>query len=296
MTKPNHRCGTIAIVGRPNVGKSSLLNHLVGQKVSITSRKAQTTRHRIMGIRTDADAQYLFLDTPGFQRTHDNTLNRLLNRAVAQTVKDADVVGFTIEACHWGEADDLVLAALDPATPTVLIVNKIDRVTDKTKLFDFLAEVSAKHRFAAVVPTSIKQPVTLNELKRALRLQLLDAPATYAPDEVTDKSERFMAQEFIREKVFRQLGDELPYSVSVVIDKFEVEGQLRRIFASIIVDKPSQKAILIGAGGDRLKRIGTEARKDMEITFSGKVYLELFVRVKKGWADDKALLRQYGYE
>lgn len=296
MTSPSFRCGTIAIVGRPNVGKSSLLNHLVGQKVSITSRKAQTTRHRIMGIRTEKDAQYLFLDTPGFQRAHDNTLNRLLNRAVAQTVKDADVVGFTIEACHWGEADALVLAALDPATPTVLIVNKIDRIADKTKLFDFLTDVGAKHKFVAVVPTSIKHPVTLTELKRALRGQLPETLAAYAADDITDKSERFMAQEFVREKVFRQLGDELPYSVSVVIDKFEIEGQLRRIFASIIVDKSSQKAILIGAGGDRLKRIGTDARKDMEITFGGKVYLELFVRVKKGWADDKALLRQYGYE
>lgn len=296
MTEPSHRCGTIAIVGRPNVGKSSLLNHLVGQKVSITSRKAQTTRHRVMGIRTEPDAQYLFLDTPGFQRTHENTLNRILNRAVAQTVKDADVVGFTIEACHWSDADALVLAALDPATPTVLIVNKIDRIDDKNKLFNFLDDISEKHAFVAVVPTSIKQPVTLTELKRAFRGQLPEAPPAYGADEITDKSERFMAQEFVREKVFRQLGDELPYSVSVVIDKFEIEGNLRRIFASIIVDKSSQKAILIGAGGERLKRIGTDARKDMEITFGGKVYLELFVRVKKGWADDKALLRQYGYE
>jgi GTP-binding protein Era len=290
------RCGSIAIVGRPNVGKSTLLNHLVGQKVSITSKKAQTTRHRILGVLTESDAQYLFLDTPGFQKTHENALNRLLNRTVGNAVADADVVVFTIEAMRFQAGDENVLGALDKTKPTILAINKIDRVSDQRALLDFIADASARFPFAAVVPTSVKNAATLTELKRALRARLPVAPPAYTDEEFTDKSERFMAAEFIREKVFRQLGDELPYSVNVLIEKFEQEGELRRIFASIVVEKQSQKAILIGAKGERLKRIGTDARKDMEATFGGRVYLELWVRVKKGWADDESLLRQYGYE
>jgi GTPase len=291
-----YRCGTIAIVGRPNVGKSTLLNHLVGQKVSITSKKAQTTRHRITGIFTDAEAQYLFLDTPGFQKTHENALNRILNRTVTQAVKDADVVVYVIEAGKFLPADEVVLNALSGGKPTILVVNKIDRIEDKTRLFAFLQEVTPRFDFATVVPASVKNSATLNEVKRAIKSHLPIAPKVFSDDEITDKSERFMATEFIREKAFRQLGEELPYSVSVLVEKFEQEGNLRRIFATIVVDKQSQKAILIGTAGERLKRIGTDARKDMETTFGGKVYLELFVRVKKGWADNEAMLRQYGYE
>lgn len=290
------RCGTIAIVGRPNVGKSSLLNHLIGQKVSITSKKAQTTRHRITGIATDAASQFLFLDTPGFQKTHENALNKILNRTVSQAASDADVLVFVTEALKFSELDEVVLKAINKTTPTILVVNKIDRIEDKTRLMAFLQTIGEKFDFAAIVPTSVKIAPTIAALKDALRPLLPVAPAVYSNDEITDKSERFMASEFIREKVFRQLGDELPYSVSVVIEKFEIEGNLRRIFANIVVDKDSQKAILIGTKGERMKRIGTDARKDMEITFGGKVYLELFVKVKKGWADDQALLRQYGYE
>jgi GTPase len=290
------RCGTVAIVGRPNVGKSTLLNHLVGQKVTITSKKAQTTRHRIMGISTDAAAQYLFVDTPGFQKTHENALNRILNRTVTQAVSDADVIVFMIEAGKFGEADETVLQTVDKSKPVILAANKIDRIEDKSTLLTFLADVTARFSFTAVVPTSVKNKATLEQLKRAIRMQLPVAPAVFTADEITDRSERFMAAEFIREKVFRQLGEELPYSVSVQVEKFEQEGNLRRIFATIVVDKSSQKAILIGAGGERLKRIGTDARKDMETTFGGKVYLELFVRVKKGWADNQSILRQYGYE
>jgi len=296
------RCGTIAIVGRPNVGKSTLLNHLVGQKVTITSKKAQTTRHRITGIFTDTDAQFLFLDTPGFQKTHENALNRVLNRTVTQAVADADVIVFAIEAGKFLPADELVLNALNTSdavanlVPIILVVNKIDRVEDKRKLLSFLNDITSRLTFAAVVPTSVKNKVTLEELKRAIKSRLPIAPAVFAVDEITDKSERFMAAEFIREKVFRQVGEELPYSISVLIEKFEQEGNLRRIFATIVVDKSSQKAIIIGTKGERLKRIGTDARKDMEVTFAAKVYLELFVRVKKGWADNEAMLRQYGYE
>lgn len=290
------RCGTIAIVGRPNVGKSTLLNHLIGQKVSITSKKAQTTRHRITGIFTDGRSQFLFLDTPGFQKTHENTLNKILNRTVSQAAADADVLLFVTEALKFSELDEVVLKAIDKTTPTILVVNKIDRIEDKTRLMTFLQEMQARFTFAAIVPTSVKSAQTIVALKDAIRPLLPLAPAVYSGDEITDKSERFMASEFIREKVFRQLGDELPYSVSVVIEKYEQEGDLRRIFANIVVDKNSQKAILIGTKGERMKRIGTDARKDMETTFGGKVYLELFVKVKKGWADDQALLRQYGYE
>ncbi|MBL8510115.1 MAG: GTPase Era [Betaproteobacteria bacterium] len=297
---PTYRCGTIAIIGRPNVGKSSLLNHLIGQKVSITSKKAQTTRHRITGICTEEDAQYLFLDTPGFQKTHENALNRQLNRTVTQAVADADVVIFVLEAGKFLPEDEIVQkalsAAISPSTHLLLVVNKIDRILDKAKLLDFLSTVSQKHTYAAIVPTSIKSKQTLQQLKQAIKTFLPLAPPLFDADEITDKPERFMAAEFVREKVFRQIGEELPSSTSVIIEKYEQVGNLRRIFAAIVVDKGSQKAILIGAKGERIKRIGTDARKDMELTFGGKVYLELHVRVKKGWADNEAALRQYGYE
>lgn len=290
------RCGTVAIVGRPNVGKSTLLNHLVGQKVSITSNKAQTTRHRITGILTEADTQFLFLDTPGFQKSHENALNRVLNRTVGQALSDADVGLFMVEALRYSDADEAVLRQVSELKHVLLLVSKCDKVKEKGKLLAFLKEMQGKHSFAAIVPVSVKQKKSLDELKHVVRGYLPVAPPVFDADNFTDRSERFMATEFIREKVFRQVGDELPYAVNVVIDKYEQVGNLRRIFASIIVEKSSQKAILIGEKGDRLKRIGTDARKDMETTFGGKVYLELFVRVKKGWADDESLVRQYGYE
>ena len=292
----NFRCGTVAIIGRPNVGKSTLLNHLVGQKVSITSNKAQTTRHRITGILTDATAQYLFLDTPGFQKTHDNALNRVLNRTVSQTVAEANVVVVVVEALRFSDADRQVLKQAGNSAHLILAISKCDRVNEKGKLFKFLTEMQATANFAAMVPISVKQKQTLEELKKVIRGYLPIAPPAHDAENFTDRSERFMASEFIREKVFRQLGDELPYAANVLIDKYEEAGGLRRIFASIVVEKTSQKAILIGEKGERLKRIGTDARKDMEASFGCKVYLELWVRVKKGWADDSALIRQYGYE
>ena len=293
---PGFRCGTVAIVGRPNVGKSTLLNHLIGQKVSITSNKAQTTRHRITGILTDEQTQFLFLDTPGFQKTHENALNRVLNQTVNQAVSDADVALFLVEALRFSEADATVLRQLSGLKSVLLLVSKCDKVKEKSKLMAFLKEMQAKADFVAIVPVSVKQKKSLDELKKVIRNYLPEAPAAYDAEEFTDRSERFMATEFIREKVFRQLGDELPYAANVIIDKYEEIGNLRRIFASIVVEKSSQKAILIGEKGERLKRIGTDARKDMETTFGGKVYLELWVRIKKGWADDDALVRQYGYE
>lgn len=296
MSEQTFRCGSVAIVGRPNVGKSTLLNHLVGQKVSITSSKAQTTRHRITGILSDADTQYLFIDTPGFQKTHLNALNRILNRTVASTANDADVVVFAVEAMRYTEADAAVLKSLPEGTKVILAVTKIDREKEKSRLLPFLAEMQSLFAFAAVVPVSVKNAATLHELKRAIRPHLPEQPAIFDVEELTDKSERFLAAEFIREKVFRQLGDELPYSVNVVVEQFAIEGTMRRIHATIIVEKQSQKAIIIGEKGERLKRIGTDARKEMEATFDGKVYLELWVRVKKGWADDEAMVKQYGYQ
>jgi len=293
---PAFKCGTVAIVGRPNVGKSTLLNHLVGEKVSITSNKAQTTRHRITGILTEDDAQFLFVDTPGLQKKHDNSLNRVLNRTVGQAISDADVVVFLIEAGQFSEADEVVLKQLSDPGRVVLAVSKCDKIKEKSRLMTFLTEVHKKGEFCAIVPVSVKQKQSLDELKKVIRGMLPIAPAVFGPDEFTDRSERFMAAEFIREKVFRQLGDELPYAVNVMIEKYEEIGALRRIFAAIVVEKASQKAILIGEKGERLKRIGTDARKEMEEAFGCKVYLELWVRVKKGWADDDALVRQYGYE
>ena len=294
--EPAFHCGTVAIVGRPNVGKSTLLNHLVGQKVSITSNKAQTTRHRITGILTDANTQFVFLDTPGFQKTHQNALNRVLNRTVANTADDADVVVFAVEALRFSDADAAVLKALPTSAKVILAVTKVDRAKDPARMLPFLADLQQRFAFTAVVPVSIKNPATMEALKRVIRPLLPAQPAMYDADELTDKSERFIAAEFIREKVFRQVGDELPYSVSVLIEKWEVEGRLRRIFAVIVVEKQTQKAMIIGEKGERLKRIGTDARKDMEAMFDGKVYLELWVRVKKGWADDEALVKQYGYQ
>lgn len=290
------RCGTVAIIGRPNVGKSTLLNHLVGQKVSITSNKAQTTRHRITGILTDAKAQFLFLDTPGFQKTHESALNRVLNRTVSQTVIDADVVVIIVEALRFSDADEQVLKQATSCSHLILAISKCDRIKEKGKLLRFLKEIQSKANFVAMVPISVKQKRTLDELKKVIRAHLPMSPAIHDAESFTDRSERFMASEFIREKVFRQLGDELPYAANVSIEKYEEVGGLRRIFASIVVEKTSQKAILIGEKGERLKRIGTDARKEMEESFGCKVYLELWVRVKKGWADDSALIRQYGYE
>ncbi|HUX62195.1 GTPase Era [Sulfuricella sp.] len=290
------RTGYIAIVGRPNVGKSTLLNHLIGQKISITSRKAQTTRHRIVGIRTDADAQYVFVDTPGFQMQHQNVLNRVMNRTVTQSLSDVDVALFVIEAMRFDARDEKVLALLPRNQPVVLVINKIDKVSDKSTLLPFIEKVSASFPFAAIIPVSAKRDAQLPELVQEIRRHLQEGEPIYGEDEITDRSERFLAAEIVREKVFRLLGDEIPYSISVEIEKFETEGDLRRVYAAIIVDRDSQKPILIGKKGEKLKEIGTQARKDMEELFGLKVYLEVWVKVKSGWADDERAVKSLGYE
>jgi GTP-binding protein Era len=289
------RCGTIAITGRPNVGKSTLLNHILGLKLSITSRKAQTTRHRLLGIHTTDDAQYLFVDTPGFQLRHINALNSAMNRTVKQVLSEVDVVMFVIEAMKFNEGEEKVLEILPRNCPVLLVVNKVDTVRDKGKLLPFIKEVATRFPFAEVVPISAKKNLQLDELLSTLRRHLPEQPAIYGEDELTDRNERFLAAELIREKLFRLLGEEIPYSLTVEIEKFEQEGALRRIHAAIIVDKENQKPIVIGKNGEKLKRISTEARVDMEKLFDGKVWLETWVKVRGGWADDERAVKSLGY-
>ena len=290
------RSGFVAIVGRPNVGKSTLLNHLIGQKVSITSRKAQTTRHRIHGIRTDKNAQYVFVDTPGFQTKHLNALNRGMNRVVTSSLRDVQVVVFVLEALRYDDRDREVLRLLPENRPVLLVINKIDEVPDKGQLFSFAERIAADFKFAAIVPVSAKQGTKVEELVDALYRHMPEGEPIYDENDITDRSERFLAAEMLREKVFRFTGEELPYSVSVVIEQFKMEGKLRRISAAILVDKEVHKAMLIGKKGEKLKEIATQARLDMEKLFDGKVFLEVFIKVRSGWADDARVLRQLGYE
>ncbi len=290
------RSGYIAIVGRPNVGKSTLLNHLIGEKISIVSRKAQTTRHRVTGILTDAESQFVFVDTPGFQTKFSNALNRAMNRGVTQTLNDVDVVLFIVEAGRYDAKDKAVLRLLPKDRPVILVVNKTDLLKDKAALLPFLAQAAADFDYAAVVPVSAAKGRQTRELLAEARKHLPNDGLMFPEDDLTDKSERFLAAEYIREKVFRLLGDELPYASAVEIERFEVEGKLRRIHAAIVVDRDSHKAIVIGKGGESLKRIASEARQDMERLFDGKVYLEVWVKVKSGWNDDERLLKSLGYE
>ena len=289
------KCGTVAIVGRPNVGKSTLLNHILGMKLAITSRKAQTTRHRLLGIHTTNDTQFLFVDTPGFQQKHLNALNKGLNKTVTQVLTEVDVVLFVIEPMKLGEADRKVLKLLSEKTPTILVVNKSDLMGDKGNLLPLIQDFDLEFPFSEIVPVSAKKSLNLDELLKSIRNYLPEQAAIYSEDELTDKNERFLAAELVREKIFRLLGDEIPYSVAVEIEKFEVVGNLRRIFCAIIVDKDSQKPMLIGKNGEKMKQISTEARQDMEKLFGGKVYLETWVKVKGGWADDERALKSLGY-
>ena len=297
MSSNNFHSGFIAIVGRPNVGKSTLLNHMIGQKVSITSRKAQTTRHRITGILTEEHAQFVFVDTPGFQTQHLNALNRGLNRVVSSSLRDVNVVLFVIEARHYDERDQLVLKMLPLDRPVVLVINKVDLMADKGELLPFIERLSAEFKFAAIVPVSARQDKQLDTLLEAIRTYLPEGDPIYAADEITDRNERFLAAEILREKIFRFTGEELPYSVSVVIEQFKQEDSgLRRIHAAILVDKDAHKAMLIGKDGAKLKEIATQARLDMEKMFGAKVFLEVWIKVRSGWADSPQMLKSLGYE
>lgn len=296
VATPAFRCGYIAIVGRPNVGKSTLMNALIGAKVSITSRKAQTTRHRITGIQTSERAQLVYVDTPGFQTRHANALNKKLNRTVTDTLTASDVILFVVEAGTWGQADQQVLDLIPRDVPCILVINKSDRVKDKKALMPFAQQVAGLYPFAAIVPVSAQLRFQLQYLQEEIERRLPENEAVFDADDITDRSEKFLAAEIVREKVFRFVGEELPYTSTVLIEKFEQEGNLRRVFAAILVERDSHKAMLIGQKGARLKEISTQSRLDMERLFGGPVYLEIWVKVKSGWADNEAGLRAYGYE
>ena len=296
------RCGLIAIVGKPNVGKSTLLNALVGQKISITSRKAQTTRHRITGMRSLGSTQFIFVDTPGFQTRHANALNRSLNRSVLGVINDVDLVLFVAEAGRFNQADAKVLALLNKDIPALLIANKLDQVERRADLAPWLQEMQHRHAFAEFVPMSAKNVKDVDRLFAICEKFLPLQPWLYAADELTDRSEKFLASEMVREKLFRLTGDELPYTSTVVIDKFEEEagrkGQKRlvKIAATIVVERDGHKAMVIGDKGVRIKRIGTETRVELETLLDAKVFIELWVKVRSGWADDEARVRSFGYD
>jgi len=296
LDNPEFRCGYIAIVGRPNVGKSTLMNALIGAKVSITSRKAQTTRHRITGIQTKDNTQFVYVDTPGFQTKHSNALNRTLNRTVTTTLTAADVILYIVEAGTFGSADQQVINLLPKNVPCILVINKSDRIKDKAVMMPFAQKVAMLHPFAAIVPVSATLRFQLENLEGEIRKYLPLNPPMFAEDDITDRSEKFLAAEIVREKLFRFVGDELPYTSTVLIEKFEQEGNLRRVFVAILVDRDGHKSMVIGNKGARLKEISSQSRIDMERLFGGPVYLEIWVKVKSGWADNEAGLRAYGYE
>lgn len=290
------RCGYISIVGRPNVGKSTLLNHILQQKISITSRKPQTTRHNIIGIKTTEAAQFIYVDTPGLHKGGERAMNRYLNRAASTAMQDVDAILFVIEALKWTEEDQQVCDKLSHGeTPVILVVNKVDQIKDKDSLLPFLAGLSGKMNFAEVIPLSALRRQNLEALEAAVQEYLPESAAFYQENQVTDRSERFLAAEIIREKLTRRLGQELPYGISVEVERFVEEGRLYRIHAVIWVERKGQKAIVIGKSGAMLKSIGKDARLDMEKLFDCKVFLELWVKVKEGWSDDERALRSLGY-
>jgi GTPase len=296
MHNAQHCCGNVAIVGRPNAGKSTLLNRLIGQKISITSRKPQTTRFPILGIATTPQAQYIFVDTPGFQTQRGGALNRAMQRGIAGTLANVDAIVWVIDSAHFDRRDAALLKLIPNDRPVVVALNKIDLLRDKALLLPLMARLAEQREFAALVPLSAKRAEGLAELLAALRAHLPLGPALYAEDEVTDRSERFLAAELIREKLIGYVGDEIPHSAHVTTREFVVEQGLRRIAADIIVAKASHKAIVIGDQGERLKAIASAARAEMEQLFGGKVFLQVWVRVKEAWTSDPALLKSFGYE
>ena len=295
------RCGLIAIVGKPNLGKSTLMNALVGQKISITSRKAQTTRHRITGIRTREETQFVFVDTPGFQTKHSTALNKSLNKTVMGAIGDVDLILFVVEAGSFTLGDAKVLSLFKPGIPTLLIANKLDRVHRRGDIAPWLRDMQERHPFTEFVPMSAKKRDDIQRLLGICAPYLPQQPWFYGADELTDRSEKFLASETVREKLFRFTGDELPYTSTVVIDKFDEEpspkfGRFMRIAATIVVERDGHKAMVIGAGGERLKMISTEARQELEKLLNAKVFLEVWVKVRSGWADDAARVKSFGYE
>lgn len=293
----SERSGYVAIIGRPNVGKSTLLNHILGQKLSITSRKPQTTRHKIMGIKTEDDVQVVYVDTPGMHENHDKALNRYMNKAAQSAVKDVDVIVFMIDRTKWTSEDELVLKSLQYVKcPVILAVNKVDFLADKEALLPTLQKLDAKGNFAHIVPMSAKTGHNVDRLESIITSFISQGVHLFPEDQITDRSSRFLAAELVREKIMRQLGDELPYSMTVEIEEFRYEDSLLVISAAILIDRQSQKHIIIGEKGSRLKQIGRDARLDMEEMFECKVMLNTWVKVKSGWADSERALKSLGYD
>ena len=290
-----YRCGTVAIAGRPNTGKSSLLNKLIGEKIAIVSPKAQTTRRTLTGILSTKTCQFVFVDLPGYQTKHVNVLNRALNRQATDGASDCDLVLFVVDASRFGQPDRDVLERIPAEQRVIAVVNKVDLVKNQLELLPFIERLQKEARFQAIVPVSARSGRNLPELLKVVEGLLPEGPAAYPADQLTDKDERFFAAEILREKLFQMLGEELPYRCEVALESFKEEGRLRRIEATIWVERDSQKAIVIGAKGEQLKRISTAARKDMERLFDGKVYLGVWVKVKRDWSGDARLLKQLGY-
>lgn len=294
---PDTRCGYVAIVGRPNVGKSTLLNHLLGQKISITSRKPQTTRHQVLGIKTEADYQIIFVDTPGLHKAEPRAINRYMNRAASSAIRDVDVIVMVVDRTAWTDEDDMVLQQVARAgVPTLLVVNKVDLLDDKKVLLPQLQQLAEKAPFATIIPLSALRRHNFDALEEEILKYLPQAVHFFPEDQITDRSQRFLAAEIVREKIMRQLGEEIPYAVTVEIEEFKLEEGILNISALILVERQGQKRILIGDAGSRLRSIGTDARQDMERLFENKVMLRLWVKVKSGWSDDERALRSLGYD
>jgi GTPase len=290
-------CGLVAIIGRPNVGKSTLLNHLLGQKLSITSRKPQTTRHRLLGIKTEASSQIVYVDTPGLHKGVDKAINRYMNKTVSSVIQDVDLIIFLIDKFKWTDEDELVLENLEYAhCPVLLVINKIDLLTEKDRLLPYIEDLSKRFSYKEIFPVSALKGHNVDELERAIIKYLPEGEHMFPEDQLTDKNSRFLAAEFVREKITRQMGDELPYEVTVEIEEFKAENNIIHISALILVEREGQKRIIIGKNGASLKLIGSEARKELEQLFDSKVMLKLWVKVKSGWSDDERALRSLGYD
>lgn len=290
------RCGYVAIVGRPNVGKSTLLNHILGQKISITSRKPQTTRHQVLGIKTQDNYQMVFVDTPGLHMHAGKAINRYMNRAASSAIRDVDLVVFVVDRTAWTEEDAFVLQHIQQAgLPTMLVLNKIDLLADKAELLPHLKMMSDKAEFSAILPVSALRQHNIDALEEQILKLLPESEYFFPEDQITDRSQRFLAAEIVREKIMRQLGDELPYAITVEIEEFVQDGEILHIAAVIFVERKGQKKILIGDRGSRLRSVGADARRDMEALFDSKVMLRLWVKVKSGWSDDERALRSLGY-
>ena len=289
-------CGFVAIVGRPNVGKSTLLNHILGQKISITSRKPQTTRHQILGVKTSETSQVIYVDTPGIHNRRSTAINRYMNRAASSVLNDVDLVLFVVQAMQWTEEDEIVLNRLKGIdAPVLLVVNKIDKLDDKNELLPFIDKITARRKFDAVIPLSALHAQNIPQLEAEVYLRLPENPPFFPDDQITDRNVRFLSAEIIREKLIRELGQELPYTTTVEIERFEEERAITRIYATIYVETKGQKAIIIGRKGSRLKSIGTKARADIEKMIESKVYLELWVKIREGWSNDERALTSLGY-